>query len=116
MVSVTIRLAFVVFLIPRFGIIAYLWGVLFSEFILAVLHLITLNRESGISCPFFQFIFVPVCFTTISGVIAQWINHTLQSQFPQLSLWILCLCILVMTGLFCLLTFSTMGIKKFSSQ
>ena len=112
MVSVTIRLAFVVFLIPRFGIIAYLWGVLFSEFILAVLHLITLNRESGISCPFFQFIFAPVCFTILSGAIAQWMNHTLQSQFPQFSLWILCFSILIMTGLFLLLSIFTTGTRK----
>lgn len=38
------RLCFVLFGIPRFGIIAYLWGMLLSELVLSLLHLYSLKR------------------------------------------------------------------------
>ena len=37
--ALLLRIAFVLFCIPRFGILAYLWGMLASELLLALLHL-----------------------------------------------------------------------------
>lgn len=116
MIAVTIRLAFVVFLIPHFGITAYLWGTLISELILAFLHLTSLGKYSNISCPFFQSIFLPLFFTAISGVAALWISHTLRSHFPQFSLGILFLCICIMSGIFFCFAFFTIYKKKIHYQ
>lgn len=41
--AMVLRLAFVVFGIPRFGILAYLWGLLASEILLAFLNLCSLS-------------------------------------------------------------------------
>ena len=46
-VSLLIRLAFVIFGIPRFGIHAYLCGLLVSEILLVLLHGLSLNRFIG---------------------------------------------------------------------
>ena len=48
-VSLLIRLVFVFFGIPRFGIHAYLWGLLVSEILLVLLHGLSLNRFVGFS-------------------------------------------------------------------
>lgn len=45
MVSQVIRLAFVVFLIPRFGIIGYLWGALISQFVAAFMNTSALKKQ-----------------------------------------------------------------------
>lgn len=42
--AMVLRLAFVVFGIPRFGILAYLWGLLASEILLAFLNLCSLSH------------------------------------------------------------------------
>ncbi len=112
MIAVTIRLAFVVFLIPRFGITAYLWGTLISEFVLTILHLASLSHCSNISCRLFQSVLVPLGFTILSGGIALWVNHILKQYFPQLSLWILFFCICIMSGIFFLFAILTIRKKK----
>ena len=48
-VSLLIRLAFVFFGIPQFGILAYLWGLLMSEILLVLLHVVSLKRLIGFS-------------------------------------------------------------------
>lgn len=42
--AMILRLAFVLFGIPRFGILAYLWGILASEILLAAMNLFSLSR------------------------------------------------------------------------
>lgn len=42
--AMLIRICFVLFVIPRYGILAYLWGLLASETALALLHLWSLRR------------------------------------------------------------------------
>ncbi len=44
LICLTLRLAFVFFAIPRFGITGYLWGILCSQIALGVLYLICLHR------------------------------------------------------------------------
>lgn len=43
------RVAFVLFAIPIFGIRGYLYGILFSELILTVLHIIALSALGNLS-------------------------------------------------------------------
>lgn len=45
MIALTSRLLFVIFLVPRYGIIAYLWGHLVSQILVALLHLFSLGRS-----------------------------------------------------------------------
>ena len=47
-VSMILRLAFILFGIPRFGIRAYLWGILASEILLASMNLYSLSRQAEI--------------------------------------------------------------------
>lgn len=42
--ALSVRIAFVLFGIPRFGILAYLWGMLASDILLALMHLRSLSR------------------------------------------------------------------------
>lgn len=44
-IAMMVRLCFVVFGIPKYGILAYLWGMLTSELVLALLHLVSLRME-----------------------------------------------------------------------
>ncbi|MCI6676337.1 MAG: oligosaccharide flippase family protein [Clostridiales bacterium] len=104
MIAVTIRLAFVVFLIPRFGITAYLWGMLLSELLLALLHLSTLNHHSAISFSCFSSIFIPTIFTALSGIFALCMKHVLQLYLPHYMPFTLCLSIGIMFFCFCFLT------------
>ena len=47
MASLLLRLGFVFFGIPRFGIAALLWGMLASEIFLAFIHLISLSGSAS---------------------------------------------------------------------
>lgn len=42
--GLSVRLFFVFFLIPRFGILAYLWGLLLSQLVIALLNLLALRK------------------------------------------------------------------------
>lgn len=44
-IALLIRIGFVVFGIPMFGIMAYLWGMLVSELLLALMHLYSLKKQ-----------------------------------------------------------------------
>lgn len=44
LICLSLRLAFVFFAIPRFGISGYLWGILLSQIILGILYLLCLRR------------------------------------------------------------------------
>lgn len=44
--GLVLRLLFVILLIPRIGILAYLWGMLASELLITLLHLISLKKFS----------------------------------------------------------------------
>jgi len=64
--ALLLRLAFVVFGIPRFGIRAYLWGMLAAEILLACLHLLSLRRLVSFSWNVWDIIIKPVLFLIIS--------------------------------------------------
>ncbi len=64
--ALLLRLAFVIFGIPRFGITAYLWGMLASELLLAGLHLFSLKRQIPFSWNAWETIVKPAAFLLIS--------------------------------------------------
>lgn len=64
--ALVLRLAFVLIGIPRFGIMAYLWGMLASELLLAFLHLTSLKRLIPFSWNAMEMIVKPAAFLVIS--------------------------------------------------
>ena len=102
MVSLTIRLFFVVFLIPKFSILAYLWGTLLSQLLVAFLHLHTLYKKINFHFSSILSIVVPTVLTVISGYIALFFKHNIQHIISSPILQLLaCLCI--MSGSFVIL-------------
>lgn len=65
-VSLLIRLAFVIFGIPHFGILAYLCGILVGELSLALMHLLYLRRLIPFKWDAYDMILKPVFLVTIS--------------------------------------------------
>lgn len=64
--ALLLRLAFVLFGIPRFGIKAYLWGMLVSEILLAFLNLISLYRQVPFTWNAWDIIVKPAVLLVIS--------------------------------------------------
>ena len=65
-VSMLIRLGFVLFAIPLFGIRGYLWGLLASEIALALLDLLLLRQFALFSWDCFDMLIKPVLFMAIA--------------------------------------------------
>lgn len=64
--ALLLRLAFVLFGIPRFGITAYLWGMLISELLLALLNLYSLKKLIPFSWNAWDMIAKPCVFLGLS--------------------------------------------------
>lgn len=64
--ALVLRLAFVVLGIPRFGIKAYLWGMLVSEVLLAFMHLFSLRRLVSYTWNAWDIIVKPAFFLVIA--------------------------------------------------
>lgn len=72
--AMVIRLAFVLFAVPSFGILGCLWGMLASELALAAMCLISLRRLFVFSWDCGQMILKPVCLLLIS--IGLWLGFS----------------------------------------
>ena len=67
--ALLLRLGFVVFGIPRFGIYAYLWGMLASELLLSLLHILALKKTIPFSPNAWEVIVKPVfCLAVALGI------------------------------------------------
>ncbi len=97
--ALVLRLAFVLVGIPRFGIMAYLWGMLASELLLAFLHLTSLKRLVSFSWNAMEMIVKPTAFLIISigiyyAVFSLWDGFDSLGLFVSTALHIgvLCMC------------------------
>lgn len=75
------RLCFVLFGIPRFGIIAYLCGMLTSELLLALMHLWSLHRLVPFVWNALEMIVKPVCLLLISVGIHYFLSGIIKLDF-----------------------------------
>lgn len=67
--ALLLRLGFVIFGIPRFGIYAYLWGMLASELLLSLLHILALQKTIPFSPNAWEVIVKPVfCLAVALGI------------------------------------------------
>lgn len=89
--GLSIRLAFVFLLIPRYGILAYLWGMLASQLLVAGLHTFTLYRMIPFSFSAFYRILRPMAAIAIAVRITK---HMLPlSGLPGLVAGCLLICV-----------------------
>lgn len=65
-IALLVRLAFVLFGIPRFGILAYLIGMLLSELLLALMHVLTLKSKINFSWNAVDMILKPAFFMGVA--------------------------------------------------
>lgn len=108
MVGLGIRIFFVLFFIPIFGITGYLWGILVSQLIIALLCLFILNHYVKLIFPVTDWILKPILSILIATGISLYFNYCMnQISFPHkiiplfLSILILCggyLFILLLNG------------------
>lgn len=110
MISLSIRLSIVVFLIPKYGILAYLWGMLLSQLILALLHLIAIRKSVSFPFSAFSSILHPVILASISGIAAKWLGKILMER--SLVTPLISLAIAVMIMLFLFFTMALLTIKR----
>ena len=101
--AMVIRLAFVLFAIPRYGILGYLWGMLVSELALALMSFLAVKR------------LVPFCWDTINMIVKPvlllLVSIGVYLAFSQACVWLKELPLFIMTTVQILfLSFSYMGL------
>ena len=101
--AMVIRLAFVLFAIPRYGILGYLWGMLVSELALALMSFLAVKR------------LVSFCWDTVNMIVKPvlllLISIGMYLAFSQSCFWLKELPLFIMTAVQILfLSFSYMGL------
>ena len=101
--AMVIRLAFVLFAIPRYGILGYLWGMLVRELALALMSFLAVKR------------LVPFCWDTVNMIVKPvlllLISIGMYLAFSQSCFWLKELPLFIMTAVQILfLSFSYMGL------
>ena len=101
--AMVIRLAIVLFAIPRYGILGYLWGMLVSELALALMSFLAVKR------------LVPFCWDTVNMIVKPvlllLISIGMYLAFSQSCFWLKELPLFIMTAVQILfLSFSYMGL------
>ena len=102
--SMGIRLIFIIFFVPIFGITAYLWGALLSQLFLTILHITCLWKISTFSFSAYKSIFHPLIFALLAGSAAKSLQYILNIYVPQFSIFALLISILFMVILFYFMT------------
>ncbi len=85
--ALLMRIGFVLFGIPRFGILAYLWGMLASELFLALMHLWSLRRLVSFSWNAWEMILKPALLLLVSIGVHLFVLSILPSS-GQLPLFV----------------------------
>lgn len=70
-ISVLIRLAFVFFAIPVYGIISYLWGTLVSQCVITLLHYLTIRKKVSLQFNAMRLIVWPTVILMLSLLITK---------------------------------------------
>ncbi len=81
MLATAVRISFVIFAIPKFGIKGYLFGLLFSEILCSMLHIISLTKHCKIHYKTDEFIIKPVLVEILSLGVSLFIFQLLRSSF-----------------------------------
>ncbi len=82
MISTGIKIAFILFLIPRFGILAYLWGMLAGTVPETFLLYRAVKKETGLSISVYQTVIRPIYAMLLAIGIAYFADFCLLSRLP----------------------------------
>lgn len=82
-------LSFVIFAVPRFGIMAYLWGNLAAELLLTFLHIWALKKEISFSFSPLDTLLKPILYSLLAFGILLSMDTFLSSDILRLNPWIL---------------------------
>ena len=95
-IGTIIKIFFIVFLIPKVGIIGYLWGVLASGILETILHALAVRKYIKINFNPFTWIIQPIYTILIAIGITYYLNYLVLSvfHFPQLINIIIC-CLII---------------------
>lgn len=117
-ISLLLRIGFVLFGIPYFGILAYLWGMLISEILLALLHLWSLKKMIAFTWNAWDMIVKPVFLLMISVGIFYFTNslYPFSGSLPMffetaIQILFLCFCY---GGLLLVFHFARKGADQFA--
>lgn len=98
MVALAIRIVFVFYAVPNFGIIGYLWGLLLSQLVISALHLYSVRQRVHFDFSAYAFILLPVIKFFFSITLAEFLLRLLPVlQLPVLiclaaRVLLICLC------------------------
>ena len=84
--ALLLRVGFVLFGIPRFGILAYLWGMLISEAFLALMHLWSLKRIADFDWNVWEMAVRPAAFLLVSIGVLHFFENGLLAATAALHL------------------------------
>ena len=84
--ALLLRIGFVLFGIPRFGILAYLWGMLISEAFLALMHLWSLKRIADFDWNVWEMAVRPAAFLLVSIGVRHFFENGILSATSALRL------------------------------
>ncbi|MDO4295224.1 MAG: polysaccharide biosynthesis protein [bacterium] len=90
-------LAFVIWGIPRFGILAYLWGNLAAELFLTLLHVFALKKEVSFCFHAVENLLKPILATVLAAGILFFFRSQILPLLPPLHPW---LCLILEGGLY----------------
>ncbi len=100
-ISLMIRILFIIFLVPKVGIIGYLWGILASQLIIAMMHIWSMKHYVSISLSAIEWIVKPI-FCLASAAIITHFLLTFSFLNPLFLLAMKCGLVLI---LYCILLF-----------
>ncbi|PXV95994.1 stage V sporulation protein B [Lachnotalea glycerini] len=95
LLSILIRILFIVLCVPRFGIQGYLWGLLIGQLVMTLLNYIVLNKYIPITISLYTWIVKPVeilCIAICFGVYTNILLNKLPFSFDLLNVTISCAC------------------------
>lgn len=99
LLSITIRICFILFVVPAVGIRGYMWGLLASYLVLTMLLLTTISTEVKFSFDCNSSILIPAILATISGALL-YLAYTYIIKITSLPRLMILTFILCIYGLF----------------
>lgn len=99
LLSITIRICFILFAVPAVGIRGYMWGLLASYLILTMLLLTTIHKEISFSFDCNRSLLMPAILASISGALV-YIAYTYLTKITSLPRLMLLFFLIAVYGLF----------------
>ncbi len=94
--SVGVRIGFIVALVPKMGISGYLWGLMAANLLLALLHIIRIAHISGIRFHVVKSLLVPVGAVALAGFLSLGIYRYMLTSFTLPALIVIVIACIVL--------------------